>query len=235
MSYSCPISFKQIKGDELYSFFQKLKEATSSDEGLDSLAEDNYAFSPLFKDMTKYEDGYFEKSEYNMVEDKMFYAIQDWAKQHIFTYRWFYDAEAGILGFYSMNKAQQKLFDNTVYFQNSCDQDYDWDVWNGIPAFETIARSFKGMNLEQLNQYRKSRQMWELDEADDLEYYKKSTCYDVIWKRFEDTLYDDSKAVYLTLVGYYDFTLMNKFATKVVLKVKSWVEDCKRKVSDKDE
>lgn len=47
MSYSCSISFKQLKGDEVFSFFQRFKELTLNH--FDDIAEENFTFSPLFK------------------------------------------------------------------------------------------------------------------------------------------------------------------------------------------
>ena len=68
----------------------------------------------------------------------------------VFTHRFFYDDEFGLLGIYGVPTVSRKLFDKTVYFQNSCDQDYDFKDWEGIPEFENIYNKFMGLTVEEL-------------------------------------------------------------------------------------
>ena len=137
------------------------------------------------------------------------------------------------------------MFNLTVYFQNSCDQDYNFEEWNGIPLFEEIAEKWKSRSLEEVAKL--IDREGDIDDMRDLEktepqYYAKSACYNEIWSYFENTLYDDSTALYLSLFGFYDLHELNCFVKytedAVIAKIQEWrkrIEENKEKKNKNEE
>lgn len=215
MSYSCEIAFKTIEAEEVYSFLQKLKSLVS--EKLGAIAEDNAFWLP-----SERQSAYKELPEWalNQLEE-------DWARK-CFTFRYVYLPEKKILGVYGVPKQTEELFDCTVYFQNSCDQDYDFEEWNGVPIFEEIAQKWQNMSEEDLFEAAKS--CYEDDFEDDSEcckersdYIRRTFCYKEIWAMFEDSLYNDEKALYISLFGSYELYIIIRYVhlcRKHVRKVK---------------
>lgn len=116
-----------------------------------------------------------------------------------------------------------------MYFQNSCDQDYEFEEWKGIKWFEECAEKWKVASLEEVNRAHTETYQSSIDEEDDLEYYRRWSCYNEIWKRFEYTLFNDSQIVYLQLFAYWDIMDCIRFTNIVVQKVQQWVEDIRKK------
>ena len=130
MSYSCNISFKQIEADEIYEFFQQFKKAVG--EHMKEIAEDNFLWVPYIRHHLSVPEQWSDVSREQRNEAEF------WATRGIFSFRYFYDKELKLLGVYSVHDCLQDMFDGTVYFQNSCDQNYRRKDWKGISAFETI-------------------------------------------------------------------------------------------------
>lgn len=207
MSYSCTISFKQIKPEEIYPFLQKLKEEAikiASD-----VIKDEYIWSPTYKWVE------FDKKRGMLIKEEKFLNAydedviriieenKDWIIR-LFTFRWYWDFEKGVLMVYSIPKQLQHLFDNTVYFQNSCDRDYDFEEWSGIPYMEDISNKWKNMSDEEVINLYKESQYYDEDDDNEhiqkfLDYYRRTMCYDEIWDRIEWTLYNDEEITYITL------------------------------------
>ncbi len=224
MSYGCTISFKTISADKIYPFFQQFKKACI--DNLDGFAKENFSYSPLFKKC------HYKPIEIEYTEEflELKKSTETWAKESIFKFRWFYLQDSNVLGVYSTDESLQSLFDCTVYFQNSCDQDYEFEEWNGIPAFEKIAAKYKNMtDAELVKKYReKMNDEWDADEHTvDLQYYAKSFAYDEVWELVENTLYNDDEAVYLSVFGYYDILHMNRFFKSTLDAVNEWIERVK--------
>lgn len=213
MSYRCTISFKTISSDEIYSFFQQVKKVCI--DNIESFAEKNYTFSPPFKNYSwkpieiDYTEEFFELKK----------SIETWAKNSIFKFRWFFLKDLNLLGVYTDDESLKPLFDCTIHFQNSCDQDYEFEEWNGVAAFEQIAAKYKNMSDDDLiKKYKeKMNDEWDGDEHTvDLQYYAKSFAYDEVWELVEHTLYHDDEALYLSVFGYYDILHMKKFSKKII-------------------
>ena len=221
MSYCCTISFKQIPAHDVFEFLQKLKKQAC--EKLEKVAEENSSFSPM---MRKY---HFQDDF--IVTDELKKDTGTWAKMSVFHYRYFYDKELSILGVYSLPRCMQDIFDLTVCFQNSCDQNYEFEEWNGVPLFEGIAAKWKSRSLEEVAKLAGRDDIEDMRnlEKSEPQYYAKSACYEEIWSYFENTLYDDSAALYLSLFGYYDIRAINRFVRytekAVLAKIEEWREE----------
>lgn len=215
MSYSAQISFKIIKGDELYSFFQKLKEKIT--EKIPEIAKDNYIFSP------------FAREPKNTDQMQLFQKSEAWAKTSIFTYRFFYKPEYNLLGVFSIPDSVKDLFDLTCYFQNSCDQDYDFDEWKGISIFEEIAEKWQNSSDEYVKEHYIEKYFAFDDEDDfDCDYHRRSFAYDEIWDMCKEYLNDETKVVYLSLFGFYDISPIQQFISHCHDEYENFINDFKK-------
>lgn len=217
MSYSCTISFKQIKSETIYPFLQSLKK--EAEKIAPDVAKDEYIWSPIYRWM-----GYDEEKEKIIKEETFFKAHseeivkierenENWVLK-LFTFRWYWDFEKEVLMVYSLPKQLQSLFDNTVGFQDSCDQDYEFEEWSGIKYMEEIAMKWKCLPDETIISKYKERYSYpgeEIIESDiDINYYRKSFCYEDIWDRIEWTLYNDDRIVYLCLFSNWDYNVLKR-------------------------
>lgn len=214
MSYNCEISFKNIEENEIYAFFIKLKNSIS--EHMNEIADENafYCPSERFENKTKYE---------NYPDDILMTIDKAWAYNN-FTYKYLYLPEHKILGVFSIPDSVQSIFDRTCYFQNSCDQDYDYDEWNGIPVFEQIANKWKHVSdndiIDQCGQNECAE--WK---ADDFDYYRRSAAYSEIWSMFKNYLFDDDNAISICLYNQCESHKMRAF-------VQNCRETAKKKLSN---
>lgn len=218
MSYSCEISFKQISSDEVYEFLVKLKEHAIAN--IDTIAKSNVYFSPILR-----KHNYRAPLE---ITRELRAETKSWAQNDIFKYRWFFDKEHKLLGVYSLQPQLRELFDCTIHFQNSTDQNYDYSDWNGIPYFEKIAAKWSTADAKTVNDfYSKSHHGDQIENLDDparLDYHRKSNAYREIWNEFEHTLYDENNIVYLTLFGPYDYDPIGKFLAHIENEAKAEAE-----------
>lgn len=215
MSYRATISFKTINAEDIYGFFQNYKsEAT---EHLEEIAKDNFLWSPYSKER---EDD----------ERKLFKSTEMWARSSVFSYRYFYLPEHKLLAVFGVPNCLTKLFDLTECFQNSCDQDYPFGDWEGIPIFEQIAEKWKNTTDEEV--YKTFEYPDEHENETDYDYYRRSRAYDEIWGMFEDYLYEDKKVVYISLYGYYDIAPIMGFSKMCKAEYENWEKEieeiCKR-------
>lgn len=203
MSYWCQICFKQVDGCDVYSFLQQFKSETMLH--LAEIANANAIFSPLYKAHTWEKD--FEASR------EVREATMDWARAKLFRYRFFYDKKHRLLGVYSVDKSMHGLFDLVHEFQNSCDQNYDFDSWNGIEHFESIATKWKNAPADNLKKFFEGIYQDDWDSLDDenLDYWRQSAAYQEIWEHLEWSLEDDDSVLYFSLFGFYDGMALMEF------------------------
>ena len=201
MSYSCLISFKKIKAKDINDFFIEMKRVAKSN--LDSIAEQNFHYSPIHRELflSDLQDEIDNKTLYK----KLFTEQEEWVKR-IFTYRWFYIKEHQLLGVFGIPNSLYSLFDSTVYFQNSTDQDYDFSNWDNVDLFKGIADKYRNLDLDGIVQLCDWYTKEELQENGQLDYMRKTLCYKEIWDTYlDDKLYDKSKGIYLSLLSpFYD-------------------------------
>lgn len=219
MSYSCEISFKQISSDEVYEFLVKLKEHAIAN--IDTIAKNNVYFSPIMR-----KHNYRTPLE---ITRELQAETKNWAQNDIFKYRWFFDKKHQLLGVYSLQPQLRHLFDCTIHFQNSTDQNYEWSDWNGIPYFESVAAKWSAADATTVNKFygiiHYGDQIENLDNPARLDYHRKSNAYHEIWSEFEHTLYDENSIVYLTLFGPYDYKHVGKFLACIEKEAKTEAEN----------
>jgi hypothetical protein len=98
----------------------------------------------------------------------------------LFTFRFLYWEEHKLLGIVMMppENASEK-WPQSVYFQNSCDQDYplsDWKEGN-IPFFANAAAKAENYTAEEI----RAKFDYEIED-ENLEYYRRNTCYNDIFE-----------------------------------------------------
>ena len=198
MSYSATINFKTVKEGELYDFLKQIKDACK--EKFDEIAKDEFIFMPsINKDYMLKNDSEWAKEQLDRA----------WVRNSVFSYRFFYIPEHNLLGVFGVPDAVVEIFDLTCYFQNSCDQDYDFADWNGIPYFEFIAQKWKNATDEEV--YKTFKYPDEHEEPIDYDYYRRSNAYAEIWAMFERYLYHEEDVVYVSMFGGYEIAEQKGF------------------------
>lgn len=200
MSYSCSISFKTIKEGEVYSFFQVFKKEVNAK--FCEIANDNKTWLPSIRYDYRYRD---------LPEDVRDEIDRAWAHNSMFKYRWFYLPEHQLLGVFGIEECVKPLFDLTVYFQNSCDQDYEFEEWKGIPIFESIAEKWATASTEAVAKKYKESGWGEDFEESEADYYRRTFAYDEIWAMCSEYLDNESKVVHLSLFSFYENYLITTF------------------------
>ena len=142
-------------------------------------------------------------------------ADEAWAKG-VFTFRFFYLADHNLVGVFGIPNDVQQVFDATIYFQNSCDQDYKFETWNGVHVFEQIAEKWKNATNEEVqSKYTEEDDgSWDEEIPFDYDYFRRKYAYDEIWDMCEEYLFNEESVVYVSMFGYYDFHPLMKFVKK---------------------
>ena len=167
MSYSFGMFFKEIEEKDILSLFSKACEIMikNSQEHLEKQVY--YIPSLRSNKMNEYVDKYWLDTAFSL---------------H-FVY-WKSKKLLGLSG-YNYPKEFEDLFDCHVTFQNSCDSDYDYDVWNDkISFFKEMKEQYKNISADEiLKNYQLKGEDWYTKEdiQEDLKYYQKSLLYDLIF------------------------------------------------------
>ncbi len=224
MSYWCKISFKEIKAEDIQEFFVDMKRKAK--ERFEKTVEDNYMYSPMHKDV------FYKNPEDITIKlylTKYRTEQEDWGRK-VYTYRWFYLKEHNLLGVFGTGNELEDIFDTTLSFQNSCDQDYDFDYWDKVKLFRNIAEKHKTDTWEDVdpeNDYKK-------DERTDkiLEYLRKSSCYCEIWDTYlNDKLFKRDSCVFMSLFSPYydDLDFISKFSISCYKKTVEEIENLNKR------
>ncbi len=106
--------------------------------------------------------------------------------QHLFTFNFVYWEKYNLLGMCLDSNgypAIDALFPYNVHFQNSCDQDYDWDAWvPEIAIFDKIARKWCQASYEQLLEKFDYLEKSKKDNPGYLDYYRKTATYEEVFE-----------------------------------------------------
>ena len=125
----------------------------------------------------------------------------NWAHQ-LFTLRFVYWEDKKVLGLV-MNDPQEcgldSFFHRSIYFQNSCDQDYDLNEWRGICRwFSDIATDHVGMTAQDLLKKGRWNDYTEEELNEDLDYHIRSDAYKEVFDELclDDWLYGNSNPTF---------------------------------------
>jgi hypothetical protein len=203
---------------EIIPFLVSYKRACS--EHLRDIANGEYGYCPIFQ------FGFSAPKEFKDIPQTDREVAMAWAHK-VFKYRYFYDEDMCLLGVFGVPTSIRYLFDGTVYFQNSTDQDYSREDYEGISAFEEIFDKWMDMSDEDLKKaYANARnEPWddamaiEFDQEDvnderthkRLDYYRRTFCYEEIWEHFQKYLWNDESSIYFSAYGEGERFEMMKF------------------------
>lgn len=215
MSYQCEIFFKDIPADKVYEFLQNLK--TETLKRVNDVCKENFLWMPSIRDSHLYKD----------IPDHIVRSIDEAWIHTLLKNRYFYLPKYNLLGIFGLPEILKDMFDNVTYFQNSCDQDYSFDEWKGIPLFEEIANKWENTltDAEVFAKYEEKYCKWDEDEEFKYDYCRKSLCYDEIWSNFSQFLYDDSICLYISFLGGYELYEVSKFRSKCKHLYEEWEEE----------
>ena len=241
MSYSCSISFKSVEGSDVFEFLQQFKEFCLKKENYEAIAKENCHYCPINRGIESYE-------KLKDVPSELIEQSKNWVVNGVFKFRYFYDKDRKQVGVYGVPTVAQKMFDGTVYFQNSCDQDYEKSEYEGIKVFEDIYDDWFSLSEEEfIKRFEKEfNQKFDRDYIDDnkdneqhykeaLDYTKRSIIYDIIWKPIAHTLENDETALHLSFFGYYDTLRLYSFISSCHKEHLEWEKEFEKKYSQKQE
>lgn len=212
MSYSCFISFKSIDAEDVLPFLVNFKHECT--KHLKEIAQNEYPFCPHIRKHLTIPDDFIDVK----TEDRQ--ESLHWAYESVFKYKFFYNKDLHLLGMFSVPRALYGLFDDTIHFQDSTDQDYEGDTWKNILQFKVIYQKWMNKtDAEAKTAYLKERhkdfdEMVQNDYPERvnnpsqikqmLNYYRRSFCYDEIWQYFRKNLFDDEDNVFFSVYGGYE-------------------------------
>lgn len=142
----------------------------------------------VIKDMLEKEKYYipslrfFSDDEFSVTDRERAQALDDAWLQRFLSVRFVYWPAAKLLGLVGAMWTNQKaFFPDSVYFQNSCDQDYDLDSWPVLPFFDEIVKRHRNVTAQEL--LRNGRwNDYTLEELNkDLDYYARTDTYAQIY------------------------------------------------------
>ena len=178
MSYWFRMHFAEVEEKLLLDFCIKLSRACV--EEADEIIMDNAHYIPSIQ----HSFGLLEESEYR---ENWREADRNWL-YNLFSNKFVYWPDKGLVGVVGNlpSKIGKYLVEDlvTIEFQNSTDQNYDYEYWYGINYFEEITELLKTgtteWTLSYLNEGKVACYTLE-DITEDIEYYRKSAIYNSIY------------------------------------------------------
>lgn len=221
MSYRLDLSFKNCKSQDVYKNiceFQNLllKNAVK-------YIKDNLIFVRINEDKDRF---------YNNEQVDKFIATL--FKHHI----WYCEEIQALCIVWGSNvKEINDWFDGYVYFQNSTDQDYDYETWEFNEKFKSIREYIQNMSREDfVKKYNELKPFyWQEDEdvPEDIDYHRKSAVYELC-ERIINPVWTDGFGITF-IDGALDqnkFNLRN-MAIKMIIDGDPELKECFTRVGDK--
>ena len=181
MSYYARIYFKQAESmEEAIKILNNFIKDYSSVDNMKKVVEENRYY--LYRDI------YNAGVKIDMTEPYKYITILKHLFQPFLVFKAMYYPQYNLLGlcFYDSQNIIDKYFDGLIEFQNSCDQDYDFNTWDCLGEFFiNKTNEFKTLPLEDLLQRDKDL-LDDYNEDKDyflkkLDYNRRSAMYDFVW------------------------------------------------------
>lgn len=192
MSYSIDLAFREVKeGEDSLFIIQQIKNRII--ENIDYLIKDNITYSPYIRDSLEWED-----LDVRELSSKTI----DWLERMLM-YKFIYFPERHLIACVTTKEPfLEDLFENFTFFQNSCDQDYNYDTWKGIKQFEEVVDKVqpipyteegKQQLIELLRSHHPYWNSSDLEECcknlESFEYWKRSAVYSIIFDPLEEVVF----------------------------------------------
>lgn len=180
MSYWFRMHFAEVEEKQLLDFCIKLSSACI--EKADEIIMDNAYYIPSIQ----HSFGLLEESEYR---ENWREADRNWL-YNLFSNKFVYWSDKGLLGIVGNLPSRTEKDLVTIEFQNSTDQNYDYEYWSGISYFEEMTELLKTGTTEwiltHLNKGGMPETCYTLEEIiKDIEYYRKSAVYKSIYNSLD--------------------------------------------------
>ena len=173
MSYWFKMHFKEIKETDVLDYCIQL--ANGCKQNSEEILKKNIFYIPSIRfDM----DILLDKSEYRRTWQE---ADRNWL-YILFSIKFVYWADKKLLGIVGNIPESVERSLKTIEFQNSADQDYEYECWQGINYFNKIVRIFRNADAGSIaaqSEYSKE------DIIEDIDYYRKSAIYKEIYDSLE--------------------------------------------------
>lgn len=178
MSYSFEMSFKEIKKEKLVDYMYENIGVCM--DNFTEIIRANILYAPSLQIGNVF-----------LPEDKKLYT-KGWAEADknwlysLFMINFVYWEEKSLLGICGCipNVLKNELV--TIYFQNSTDQDYEYEQWKGLSCFQSDIEQIKKMGCHDLIEYyNKNGYHYIEDDLNDLDYHRKSLVYDRIFSSLD--------------------------------------------------
>ena len=188
MSYYVSLKFKKVENElevlNIINDFPKFFKLENIEEYIEKEKIRLYAFYTQQARLCDYDT---DKLEFKIGNNFMLKVINDFFSTIFIYYPNF--KVLGMIGYTKVKEIDNK-FTKSFEFQNSSDQDYEWEYWNElvdvIPSLKPIIEKYKSMSIEELK-----------DDTDDdfnLEYYRKTALYKYIKEllQIDDVVYQNN-------------------------------------------
>lgn len=177
MSYWFRMNFKEIEEKNLLDFCIMVSEECKK-AATEILINNKFYIPSIANDFDEINNHEYRR-KWREIDRYWLYSL--------FAIRYVYWRDKKLLGI--IGEIPEKIKDTltSIEFQNSTDQDYDYEEWYGINYFEEIVRKLKDADAADVAFYlSKERDSYNKDEvAEDLEYYRKTAIYEIIYNSLE--------------------------------------------------
>lgn len=174
MSYSCEIHFiSDVKKEDMYTYIRN--EVDKQKEKFEKIAEENI-------DMCFWKYEYPETKE-DLIKEEYCYLLRwdtaEYLANQCLGLRFIYWKNLELLGI--MGDTDSGI---SIIFQNSTDQNYEFSCYKGIKCISDIVTKYKIMDDESVKKKYQDR-FGSQEDIGDIEYYRRSFCYNEIYKFLE--------------------------------------------------
>lgn len=176
MSYGFDMGFAQANSlQEAMTIALEYTQSQMTEKNIRKAIRDNRYYIPSVR------TGYIADEESkNRRADVLADTADRYWLEALFTFRFLYWEEHKLLGIIMMPpESASEKWPLSVYFQNSCDQDYPFFEWKegNIPFFANAAAKAENYTAEEI----RAKFDYEIED-EDLEYYRRNTCYNDIFE-----------------------------------------------------
>lgn len=211
MSYGIDITFYNAKPKSVINILSELSIITK--EQFEKYLEENKPFIPSIRSCShienfdEYKEKWLDKDEAWLHKNAKRYVIY-WKNMNLI----------GVIGNYD-NLPHNKAYH--VYFQNSCDQDYDFNEWPKLKLFRNIISEYIALPD---NEIIKQGELENEDDVDKetIEYYRRYLVYRKIFEKLNmsDIIYNresmqDDNITILTLSPFKSYYEACKYETRM--------------------
>ncbi len=221
MSYRLDLSFKNCKPQDVHKNICEFEDLVL--KNAEQYIKDNLIFIRTDKEKDRF---------YNTEQVDKF--ISTLFKHHI----WYCEEASALCIVWGSDVDEiNNWFDGHVYFQNSCDQNYDYETWSFNKTFRKIKNHIKKMKPDKfVKEYIQSNDYYVKDDKErilkSIDYHKKTFVYETI-EKIIDPIWKEGFGI-SCIDGALDenkFELRNK-AIRMLLKKAPELKECFIRVGD---